>query len=391
MSDFPNTPDFPMVGLPDHHWCHQFTIPLLFDDCLSMLQKFCVMWAKLNEVITHFNKWNTEFQTWAEYVEANLTDLKAKYTALEKRVATNETNISSIQSQLTSIQGDLTSIRSQLVTINSTLSSLTNRISTLEQWRDTVDASINSINTNISKLQADLTALTARVKKLEDLLANLNIIPPIKVINLNGAAHDTEWSALWDKWWVWFNARCAFTEALPSSRFTRCDNLYWQDTTTAPGRELTVGQLGQPVVLSKLPFVAVVKSLWASKPSIADVARVTPVLHGTRMPDNPFFECPLTTPFPYTIDEIKFQTGVIPFLPDYSFLYKIISPSAGVTPTVCNTQSIECCVRIQMTKNANTCKMAIVPSFMTVAVVPHVIGQQEGAYDFYLYCVAENG
>ena len=58
--------NIPIINPPDKEhlgfcWHHQFTIPLLFDDCLSLLQKVCALWAKLNDVIDALNEFNDEF------------------------------------------------------------------------------------------------------------------------------------------------------------------------------------------------------------------------------------------------------------------------------------------------------------------------------------------
>ena len=58
--------DIPIINPPDKEhlefcWQHQFTIPLLFDDCLSLLQKVCALWAKLNDVIDSLNEFNDQF------------------------------------------------------------------------------------------------------------------------------------------------------------------------------------------------------------------------------------------------------------------------------------------------------------------------------------------
>ena len=94
--------NIPIINPPDKEhlgfcWNHQFTIPLLFDDCLSLLQRVCALWAKLNDVIDSLNDFNAEFNSWAKSVEDSLKDLYAKYSALESRVTKNEQDIASIK------------------------------------------------------------------------------------------------------------------------------------------------------------------------------------------------------------------------------------------------------------------------------------------------------
>ena len=80
--------NIPIIKIPEKEnlgfcWNHQFTIPLLFDDCLSLLQKVCALWAKLNDVIDASNKFNDKFNIWAKVVEDSLKDLYAKYETLD--------------------------------------------------------------------------------------------------------------------------------------------------------------------------------------------------------------------------------------------------------------------------------------------------------------------
>ena len=123
----------PIINPPDKEhlgfcWHHQFTIPLLFDDCLSLLQKVCALWAKLNDVIDALNKFNDEFNIWAKSVEDSLKDLYAKYTALETRVSKNEEDIASINQKLTSIESELNTIKNDISNINTRLDNIESRL-----------------------------------------------------------------------------------------------------------------------------------------------------------------------------------------------------------------------------------------------------------------------
>lgn len=111
--------DIPIINPPDKEhlgfcWHHQFTIPLLFDDCLSLLQKVCALWAKLNDVIDTLNKFNDDFNVWAKSVEDSLKDLYAKYTALEARVTKNEQDIKKNAQDIVNIKQQLQSITEDL-------------------------------------------------------------------------------------------------------------------------------------------------------------------------------------------------------------------------------------------------------------------------------------
>ena len=355
--------DIPIINPPDKEhlgfcWHHQFTIPLLFDDCLSLLQKVCAMWAKLNDVIDSLNKFNDEFNTWAKSVEDSLKDLYAKYTALETRVSNNEQEIANIKKLLQSIAGDLNSILQRLSTVEG----------------------------DITQIQADMSALEARVKKLEDLLKNLNIIPPQTILDLTD--NDSAWATVWGEWWNWFCTNIIdFAIDDNKSNWVLSNNLKWHDTVTHPKRTIQIGYLGQPVALVKLPFIAVRKNVWTSKPSLTEIKKVAPRFKtGALYPANGFFDLTLTHEFGYVMDEVKLMTSYIPFLTTDSVIAKS-------TNTMTYTSfAVQTDVRLQVPKNGTNAKLAIVPQTITLAAVPNAEDvSQATAWDLYIYCIAENG
>ena len=362
--------DIPIINPPGKEylgfcWHHQFTIPLLFDDCLSLLQKVCALWAKLNDVIDSLNEFNDEFNTWAKSVEDSLKDLYAKYTALEARVSKNEQDILNLKNQLESIAGDLNNIIQQL-------SNIENRLDTVEG--------------DITQIQADMSALEARVKNLEDLLKNLNIIPPQTILDLTD--NDSAWATVWGEWWNWFCANIIdFANGDSKSNWVLSNNLKWHDTVTQPKRTIQIGYLGQPVALVKLPFIAVRKNVWTSKPTISQINQVAPHFKTNALyPANGFFNLTLTHEFGYTMDEVKLMTSYIPFLTRDSVIVKIDN-SLAYTSFAVQTD-----VRLQIPKNGTSAKLAIVPQSITLAAVPNSEDvSQATAWDLYIYCIAENG
>ena len=362
--------NIPIINPPDKEhlgfcWHHQFTIPLLFDDCLSLLQKVCAMWAKLNDVIDALNEFNNEFNVWAKSVEDSLKDLYAKYTALEARVSKNEEDILNLKNQLESIAGDLDNIIQQL-------SNIENRLDTVEG--------------DITQIQADMSALEARIKKLEDLLKNLNIIPPQTILDLTD--NDSAWATVWSEWWNWFCANIIdFANGDSKSNWVLSNNLKWHDTVTQPKRTIQIGYLGQPVALVKLPFIAVRKNVWTTKPTISQINQVAPHFKSNALyPANGFFNLTLTHEFGYVMDEVKLMTSYIPFLTRDSVIVKIDN-SLAYTSFAVQTD-----VRLQIPKNGTSAKLAIVPQSITLAAVPNAEDvSQATAWDLYIYCIAENG
>lgn len=376
--------NIPIINPPDKEhlgfcWHHQFTIPLLFDDCLSLLQKVCALWAKLNNVIDSLNKFNGEFNIWAKSVEDSLKDLYAKYEALDTRVTNIEEQLQSIQNELTNIKNDISNIEQRLDNVENRISNVENEITDIKQ-------SISNINNSITQIQADITALEARVKKLEDLLKNLNIIPPQTILDLTD--NDSAWSAVWGAWWDWFCTNVIdFASSDSKSNWTLSNNLKWHDTVTKPKRTIQIGYLGQPVALVKLPFIAVRKNVWTSKPTVAQINEVAPNFKADALyPANGFFDLTLTQEFGYTMDEVKLMTSYLPFLTPASTIVKIDN-KWGYTSFAVQTD-----VRLQIPKTGTSAKLAIVPQSITVAAVPNAEDvSQVTAWDLYIYCIAENG
>lgn len=376
--------NIPIINPPDKEhlgfcWHHQFTIPLLFDDCLSLLQKVCALWAKLNDVIDALNVFNDEFNAWAKSVEDSLKDLYAKYEALDTRVTNIENELQSIETELNNIKNDITNINQRIDNIETRVSNVENEITDIKQ-------SISNIENSITQIQADMTALEARVKKLEDLLKNLNIIPPQTILDLTD--DDTAWSNVWDAWWNWFCTNViSFAKGDSKTNWVLSNNLKWHDTITRPKRTIQIGYLGQPVALVKLPFIAVRKSVWTSKPTITQINGVAPNFKTNALyPANGFFDLTLTQQFGYTIDEVKLMTSYIPFLTPDSVIVKIDNMWAY------NTFAVQTDVRLQIPKTGTAAKLAIIPQSLTLAAVPNAEDPSHAtAWDLYIYCIAENG
>ena len=376
--------NIPIINPPDKEhlgfcWHHQFTIPLLFDDCLSLLQKVCALWAKLNDVIDALNEFNDEFNVWAKSVEDSLKDLYAKYTALENRVSKNEQDIANIKNQLQSITDDLNNILQRL-------SNVENRLDSVEGDIANINQSISNINNSITQIQADMSALEARVKNLEELLKNLNIIPPQTILDLTD--NDSAWATVWGAWWNWFcDNIIEFASGDSKSNWVLSNNLKWHDTVTRPKRTIQIGYLGQPVALVKLPFIAVRKNVWTSKPTLLSFKAVAPRFKSDALyPANGFFNLTLTHEFGFVMDEVKLMTSYIPFLTPDSLIAK---NSNQLTYT---SFAVQTDVRLQVPKNGTSAKLAIVPQNITLAAVPNAEDvSQATAWDLYIYCIAENG
>lgn len=376
--------NIPIINPPDKEhlgfcWHHQFTIPLLFDDCLSLLQKVCALWAKLNDVIDALNKFNDEFNAWAKSVEESLKDLYAKYEALDTRVTNIEEQLQNIQTELNNIKNDITNINQRLDNIENRVSNIENEITDIKQ-------SITNINNSITQIQADISALETRVKKLEDLLKNLNIIPPIDIYK----ATDVEFrTGLWQNWWNWLKTKLAFTTATPVERWEYSENVVWWDDTTHLPRYFQLGRISQPLTLCKLPFIAVCKGVFNHFPTASEIRDICPrYLVESFTPENGFFDFPLTAPFGYTIDEIKFQTSYIPFLPVQSTMFTCEASWSSIL----NSKNINCGVRLQVPEIGTNAKLCVSTSMLTMSVCPDSVPVTPATkWDMYIYAIAENG
>jgi archaellum component FlaC len=375
--------NIPIINPPDKEhlgfcWHHQFTIPLLFDDCLSLLQKVCALWAKLNDVIDALNEFNDEFNAWAKSVEASLKDLYAKYEALDTRVTNIEEQLQNIQTELNNIKNDITNINQRLDNIENRMSNIENEITDIKQ-------SITDINNSITQIQADITELEARVKKLEDLLKNLNIIPPIDIYN----ATDEEFKTMvWQNWWNWLKPKLHFEVSDIANGWEYSSNVVWWDTTTRLPRYFQLGRVTQPITLCKLPFVAVRKNTFDHEPIIEDLQRLSPRYNNSAFTAaNGFFDFPLTSPFGFTMDEIKFQTSYIPFLPINSKLY--YSNTGG---TIVSIKNINCGVRLQVPITGTSAKLSVTSDSLIMGACPNSVPITDNTkWDMYIYAVAENG
>lgn len=385
VGEIPNIPNLEQTEL---HWCHQFTIPLLFDDCLSLLQKVCALWAKTNEIISSLEEWNVDFSEWAAGVEGQLSELKEKYTSLVTRIVEDEKNISNIQKSLETIDGKLSNILTRLQTVENNVSNLSNRVSTVENNMKVLQATVKTLATEVSDLKTRVNDLSDRITALEELLENLNIIPPQEIYNTQ--ENDTAWKSCWNNWFNWFATYVVtFNSRLPASGWEMSSNLTWYDTVTKPGRLIQIGYLGQPVCRVKLPFIAVYKNAFESAPTLDNVAEYFPSFKKTALnPANAFFTFAQTKAFGYTMDEVKLATSYIPYLPSGSYLYKV---ELGSSKSCLITKSIECDVRMQIQKTGTVGKLCVIPRTMTFGIVPSQDFATTGHYDAYIYAIAENG
>ena len=292
---------------------------------------------------------------------------------------------SDIDNQIKELENEQKEIKANKSETMKSVEDLIYQISDVENEITDIKQSISNINNSITQIQADMTSLEARVKKLEDLLKNLNIIPPIDIYN----ATDEEFkTGLWQNWWNWFKPKLYFPVADIANGWEYSSNVVWWDTTTRLPHYFQLGRVTQPITLCKLPFVAVRKDTFDHEPTIEDLREISPRFNNNAFTaGNGFFDFPLTSPFGFTMDEIKFQTSYIPFLPINSILY--YSSTTGVIAVIKN---INCGVRLQVPITGTSAKLSVASDILIMGACPNSVPITDNTkWDMYIYAVAENG
>lgn len=373
-----------------HFWGWQMTQPLLFDDCLSILQKILLLARKLNELIEDYNKFKEDFFQWKEEVDAAIAALQAAVEELDGRVDALEACCQEVQEELSGIRQNITNLTETVNTIQTTvnnisgdLTSITNRVDTLEtDYHDLQTAYFNLQNittthaTQIADLRTRVSALETSVTNIENALARLDIQLPVELIN------DQNYDTMAESWYDWIADYCDTYGGATTGNFKSI----WDKTDDItpgiiephpiPAKSLTVGKLGQNLVLAKLPLF-LTKTL-TQQTTLANEANVInevmsaitsshlDVLFKRGLwSDNGFFDISLAEPYPYVIDEIKFQTSYMYFnyggaLPtDLNKMYRVSFPQPTGSPVIESATCINMDVRLKITKDANTAKLQI--------------------------------
>ena len=189
-------------------------------------------------------------------------------------------------------------------------------------------------------------------------------------------------------WGNWLKPKLYFNVSDIANGWEYSPNVVWWDSTTHLPRYFQLGRVTQPITLCKLPFVAVRKNTFDHEPTIEDLRNISPRFGNTTFTaGDGFFDFTLTTPFGYTMDEIKFQTSYIPFLPTNSKLY--YSETGGVITSIKN---INCGVRLQVPSTGTSAKLCVTSDVLIMGACPNSVPITENTkWDMYIYAVAENG
>ena len=143
---------------------NQHTIPLLFDDCMTLLEKLQALWYKLNELIGDYDKFKNDFFAWKEEVEQIINQILQEIDNINNRLDKIEQDIQNIKQEIQNIKNLIEQIQQDIQNIHTAISNINNRIDNLEQQ-------INSLN--------------QRITNIENTLADLNIVVPQELFNEN--------------------------------------------------------------------------------------------------------------------------------------------------------------------------------------------------------------
>lgn len=224
---------FPHWHAWHHIGCIQHTLPLLFDDCLTILEKLDALWCKLNDLITDYDEFKSDFETWKGEVEDTLDSIIDELGKLDARVDTLEADMASVKASI----ANLTTIVNNLA---NTVNSMDSRLTTLEGEMATVRDGLNGLNASVGDL-AD------RVAALEDTLSRLNIVVPEELFKEN----DIDWfiQNVSTPWLTQMGLSSA--TYVPQRKIIPVAT----DIGTIPAVSFKVGVLGFPIVQAKIPLM----------------------------------------------------------------------------------------------------------------------------------------
>lgn len=425
-------------GWPWYHWHfwpfsgfnNMFTQPLLFDDSLTLLQKVAMLWKKLYDLIQDYEQFKKDFAAWKAQVESALHDLAQAIEELDGRLDTLEQCCDDMQAwkdvidawksgleqwregvnqDITQINqtiqemGDISELRQTVTNQGNTINNHTQRITTLENNYTTLNQTVTNLGNRVTQLGNDLTALTRRVTtnesditNIKNALERLDIQLPVSLID------STNWAAVQSSWYDWISAHCDSVTGHASGTFK---NVLALQDEVVPGvvspvtpKQLTVGRLGANIVLCKLPFI--LKANLSTPTTTANLAQVlsevvsiceTSGLKGFFVNPltsaDPYFTATLLTPYPYDIPPSNFHTSYLQFMygaapaGQINNMFKISWAPDGNSYTIETAKSIECNVRIQLTKDATTAKVQVSGNELYFAIY-------NGVVNFYFH--AEN-
>lgn len=300
---------------------NQHTIPLLFDDCMTLLEKLQALWYKLNELIEDYDKFKNDFFAWKEEVEQIINQILQEIENINNRLDKIEQDIQNIKQEIQNIKNLIEQIQQDIQNINTAISNINNRIDNLEQQ-------IHSLN--------------QRITNIENTLADLNIVVPQELFNEN----NNDWfvSAIGNQYLA------AISIGSSLSGWEISPKLYNADIS--PAVSFKVGYLGFPIVYAKLPLIF--RKPGTISANAASINTLLLAMYNQSHKEDPFVRITLAKAPDFDItDEFKFPAAYL--------ITSTIIGNAERTELVDSNNilrtmnpSTELSVRVQLTKNSKS-------------------------------------
>lgn len=357
--------DDKLKPLPHLPHCRQFTIPLLYDSCPSVYQKLCALWAKLNELIDNYN---------------SLLD------TLDSKFDTISNDITNIKNELANITNLINDITTKVDNLTDAVHNYSQRLTEVEADVSNLTSSINNLGVRINQIDSEIRNLKNRISAIENKLDNLNIDIPVELLD------DSTWASLKATWHRWFSTYQCDTVA-PENGWVTTDKLFFWDDNTPP-HSLKIGRVGQNIVLCKMPFILMKKGVasgsvapQACKDLVDAVANNYSLMYTNAFTaGDGFFDWNSAITFRYNLDECKFHTAYIPFLPAGSLLYQLTARKSTSF-----ARAIETDVRIQLNQNTKLHKMCVSGNVLYAGICPDAVPITAATtWSVYIYQIAEN-
>lgn len=302
---------------------NQHTIPLLFDDCMTLLEKLQALWYKLNELIDDYDKFKNDFFAWKAEVEQIINQILQEIDNINKR-------LDNIEQDIIDIKQDIKNIKELIEQIQQDISNIKNDIA--------------NINQRIDNLQNQIETLDQRITNIENTLADLNIVVPRELFNEN----NNDWfvSAVGNKY------LSAISENIGSSLagWTISPKLYNADVN--PAVSFKVGYLGFPIVYAKLPLIF--RRAGTISANSAYINALLLAMYKQSQKPDPFVRITLAKSPDFEItDEFKFPAAYLITSTGIGNAERTELLDSNATFSTMNT-STELSVRVQLTKNSTS-------------------------------------
>lgn len=367
-------------------WHAMQTQPLLFDDCLSLLQKVDKLWARLKQLIDDVAQLEHDGDDWRSQVQQILAEIQGNINIIDDRLAQVEqygddiTEIRQSVAGLTVQVTELSELISDLGNLPSRVGALESDVSVLRLQLSGVSETVAGIGQTVTQLAGQVDMLADRVTGLYDLMSRLRVQPPVPLIT------DDSVQTLLTAWYSWFRSVYGVPVGSTFDRLTPT-NILGQVQAAC---RLNVGYLGGPIIQAKFPLMAYGTAAGSDIDAVvsAHVAEISTWANRTQtLKTSDFMPFAMEAAMPYDVyDEYKFSTSYIPFT-DPIRTGKLIAfhvSSTGVVTAEAVRQANND-VRFQLVKDSDQMLICV-----TMAAIYVLYEYEDDHVRFTLFGMAEN-